>query len=278
MVDIGRLNTLEIVSKKTQGMYLDGGRYGEILLPTQYLPRDVNVGDEIEVFIYFDSEDRIIATTRKPKVMIGEFAMLKCVSVSTVGAFMDWGLPKDLLVPYREQKSKMLKDSRYLVYVDFDEVSKRIVASARLDKFLDKTPVNFKEWDQVDLIITKETDLGYKAIINNTHWGVIYKNEIFKKIEYGQTLKGFVKKIRPDGKIDLSLEKLGYGKVDPISQDILDKLKKSEGFIEVTDKSTPELIAKLFGLSKKNYKKAVGALYKQKRITIEEKGIRLISE
>ncbi|MBU1101472.1 MAG: GntR family transcriptional regulator [Bacteroidetes bacterium] len=278
MLEIGRLNTLEIISRKPQGLYLDGGRYGEILIPNQYIPRDVNVGDEIEVFIYFDSEDRIIATTRKPLVMIGEFAMLRCISVSTVGAFMDWGLQKDLLVPYSEQKSKMVKDMHYLVHVHFDEVSKRIVASAKLDKYLDKSPINFKEWDQVDLIITKETELGYKAIINNTHWGVIYKNEVFKKIEYGQKLKGFVKKIRVDGKIDLSLEKLGYGKVDPISQEILDKLNKNEGFIPVTDKSSPETIAKLFGLSKKNYKKAVGALYKQKLIIIEEKGIRLVKE
>jgi len=278
LLEIGRLNTLEIISRKPQGLYLDGGRYGEILIPNQYIPRDVNVGDEIEVFIYFDSEDRIIATTRKPLVMIGEFAMLRCISVSTVGAFMDWGLQKDLLVPYSEQKSKMVKDMHYLVHVHFDEVSKRIVASAKLDKYLDKSPINFKEWDQVDLIITKETELGYKAIINNTHWGVIYKNEVFKKIEYGQKLKGFVKKIRVDGKIDLSLEKLGYGKVDPISQEILDKLNKNEGFIPVTDKSSPETIAKLFGLSKKNYKKAVGALYKQKLIIIEEKGIRLVKE
>lgn len=278
MLEIGRLNKLEIISRKPQGLYLDGGRYGEILIPNQYIPRDVNIGDEIEVFIYFDSEDRIIATTRKPLVMVGEFAMLRCISVSTVGAFMDWGLQKDLLVPYSEQKSKMIKDLHYLVHVHFDEVSKRIVASAKLDKYLDKSPINFKEWDQVDLIITKETELGYKAIINNTHWGVIYKNEVFKKIEYGQKLKGFVKKIRVDGKIDLSLEKPGYGKVDPISQEILDKLNKNEGFIPVTDKSSPETIAKLFGLSKKNYKKAVGALYKQKLIIIEEKGIRLVKE
>lgn len=278
MTDIGRLNRLTVVKELDQGMYLDGDELGEILLPRRYVPQDCTPGTSIEVFIYRDSEDRIIATTEKPFAMVGEFAALKVVSVNPSGAFLDWGLDKDLLVPFREQKHKMAEGRTYVVYVYLDDKTDRIAASSRLDRFLGRKHVRFQQDQEVELLVCEQTDIGYKAIINNSHWGMLYKNEVFEQLEPGRHVKGFIKKLRDDGKIDLSLQKPGYEKVDDLTSRIIHILKERRGFIPVTDKSSPEIIYDLFGVSKKTYKKAVGALYKKRIISLEEDGIRLNEE
>ncbi|MCW0483548.1 CvfB family protein [Gaoshiqia sediminis] len=275
MAAIGLMNELEVLKTVDFGVYLDGGPHGEILMPKRYVPENCQVGDTVEVFIYLDSEDRLVATTDKPYVMVGEFAKLKVVSTTAIGAFLDWGLPKDLLVPFREQQVKMEEGKSYLVFVYLDDESQRIVASSKLDKFVDNIPVDYEVGEEVDLIIAGQTDMGYKAIIDNSHWGLIFKNEVFQPLKIGDKLKGFIKNIRPDEKIDLSLEKAGYEKIDSISQSVLDKLKEANGFLPFNDKSDPDVISKTFGISKKNFKKAIGALYKQRLINIEDQGIRL---
>lgn len=274
---IGRVNKLEVVREQEFGVYLDGGINGEILLPRSDMLERYNIGDKVEVFIYFDSEDRIIATTKKPKLTVGEFGFLQVVSVTTIGAFLDWGLLKDLFVPFNEQKEVMEEGKKYLVHVFYDEISNRIAASSRVERYSGSKTYNFVEEESVDLIICSETDLGYKAIINNANWGILYKNEVFQKLKYGQQILGYIKKVREDGKIDLRLEKPGPKKIDSVSQAILDKLIENDGYLPITDKSSPEIIAKMFGVSKKSYKKAVGALYKRKHILLEKDGIKLIS-
>ena len=275
MTEIGKFNKLQIIREVDFGVYLDGEDYGEILMPKKYLPENYKVDDFVDVFVYLDSEDRIVATTEKPYAMVGEFAFLKVVAVNEFGAFLDWGLIKDLLVPFNQQKQKMEEGEFYLVYIYLDEKSERIAASSKLDKFLDKEPVDYEEGQEVNLIIDKQTNIGYKAIINNTHWGVIFKNEIFQPLTKGQKIKGYIKKIREDKKIDLSLYKKGYEKVDDSLNTILDILKENNGFIPISDKSSPETIYNMFGISKKTYKKIIGALYKKKLISIEENGIKL---
>jgi len=278
VIDIGKLNKLRVVKELDFGIYLDGQEQGEILMPRRYVPENCKPEDIIDAFIYFDSEDRILATTEKPYVTVGEFALLEVVSVNAVGAFLNWGLPKDLLVPFSEQKQKMEEGKSYIVYVYVDPESMRIVASAKLDKFLDNLPPEYQSKQEVDLLICSQTEMGYKAIINNQHWGMLYKNEVFQPLVKGQKVKGFVNKIREDEKIDLSLQKAGYEKVDAISQAIIDKLKEQGGFMAITDKSPAEEVYHLFGISKKTYKKAIGALYKLKLIALENNGIRLIKE
>jgi predicted RNA-binding protein (virulence factor B family) len=276
MAEIGVINQLRVVKELDFGIYLDGGDHGEILMPKRYVPENCKIDDVIDAFIYRDSEDRIIATTERPLAMIGEFAYLKVVSISTVGAFLDWGLPKDILVPYREQRHNMEVGKKYIVRIYLDHDSERVVASTKIDKFLDNLPPEFTDGQEVDLFIVSKTDIGYKAIINNSHFGMLYQNEVFQTIKQGQRIKGFIKKVREDEKIDLCLEKPGYEKLDSLAEKILEILKDNEGFLSVTDKSDPEKIYKQFGASKKSYKKAVGALYKQRLINIEEFGIRLI--
>ena len=278
MTDIGKLNELKVVRKVDFGFYLDGGNLGEILIPKKYVPDGCKLGDRLKVFIYNDSEDRIIATTLMPDAMVGEFAYLKVVAVNSMGAFLDWGLPKDLLVPFREQKMPMKEGRFYLVRIYLDERTNRIVASLRLNDHLGRDPVDFQELQEVDLLICDRTELGYKAIINNAHWGLIYADEVFQPLKMGQRIKGFVRKIRDDNKINLCLQKPGYGKVKDIAGTILETLEKEGGFIAVTDKSSPETIYKLFGISKKTYKKAIGAIYKKRLITIAPDGIKLIDK
>jgi uncharacterized protein len=278
MAVIGKKNNLKIVKELSFGMYLDGGEHGEILIPTRYIPKNCKVDDWIDVFLYLDSDDRLIATTETPYAMVDDFALLKVVSVNAVGAFLDWGLSKDLLVPFREQKQTMREGQWCMVKVYFDKNSKRIVASAKLDTFLDNLPPDYTEGQEVDLIICNQTDLGYKAIINNLHWGMLYKNEVFQPLERGQRIKGFIKRIREDEKIDLSMEKPGYGKVDDITEKILGYLRANNGFMPVTDKSSPEVIYQLLGISKKAYKMTVGNLYKKGYISLEDTGVRLIGE
>jgi uncharacterized protein len=275
MADIGRINKLKIVKELDFGIYLDGGEHGEILMPRRYVPESAKTDDFLEVFIYKDSEDRLLATTETPAAMVGEFAFLEVVSVTTVGAFLGWGLPKDLMVPYREQRQRMETGKKYIVRVYLDEDTERIVASSKIDHFLDNLPPEYKEGQEVDLLISSKTDIGFKAIINNSHTGMLYRNEVFKPLKQGQKMKGYIKKIREDDKIDLSLEKPGHEKLDELAEKILHVLKENEGFLELTDSSEPEKIYRHFGTSKKNYKKAIGALYKKRLITMEEFGIRL---
>jgi uncharacterized protein len=277
VAEIGKLNKLRVVKEVDFGIYLDGGIHGEILMPKRYVPEDCKPEDIIEVFVYLDSEDRILATTEKPYAMVDEFALLTVVSVNSVGAFLDWGLMKDLLVPFSEQTVKMEEGKSYMVFIYLDNESRRIVASAKLDQFLDNKPPLFEVGEAVDLIICSKTEIGYKAIVNNTWWGILYGNEVFQPLNKGQHIKGYIKKVREDDKIDLSLFKPHYTKVDEISNIVMDRLQERGGFLEVTDKSSPETIYDLFGVSKKAYKIAVGKLYKEKLITLEKKGIRLMA-
>jgi len=276
MVEIGKINTLEVVRETDNGLYLDGRELGEILMPKKFITEEVRNLGWADVFVYTDSEDRLVATTEKPFAMVGEFAFLKVVAASNFGAFLDWGLPKDLLVPFREQKAKMVEGGIYLVYLFLDLLTNRIAASAKLDKYLDNTPPEYNPGDEVQLMIAEETDLGYKAIVNNEHWGMLYKNQIYQPLSPGQKITGYVNKVRDDEKIDLLLEKPGYEKVDSISQKILDELKQNRGFMAVSDNTSPEMINSLFGISKKNFKKAIGSLYKKRLITFDSDGIRLI--
>ena len=275
-MEIGKYNTLNVVKKVDFGVYLDGGDGLEILLPTRYVPENCEVGNEVEVFIYHDNEGRLIATTAHPLATVGEFAWMKVKEVSDTGAFLDWGLMKDLLVPYREQKMAMKAGRSYLVYVYLDFVTQRIVASARVDKFLDNVPPQYDYNQEVDLLVADETEIGYKVIINHLHWGLIYHNETFRSIAKGEKLKGYIKEIRDDEKIDVSLFPLGYEKVDSIAQQIFRTLQQNGGFLPVHDKSDADEIYSLFACSKKSFKKAIGALYKQQLITLEDKGIRQI--
>ena len=276
MILPGRYNTLKVVKYVDFGVYLDGAEMGEILLPARYVPEVCEVGEDLEVFIYLDSEDRIIATTEKPFAQVGEFAMLRVNAVNNVGAFLDWGLMKDLLVPFREQKMNMVAGRSYLVYVYVDPDSQRIAASAKLEKFLDNVVPEYKVGEEVSLIVESESELGYNAIINHLHRGILYHDELPGPLNKGQKLKAYIKKVRDDKKIDLSLYRPGYEQVDGISQDILNKLHEAGGFLPFTDKSDAALIFERFAISKKIFKKAIGALYCQRRILMEEKGIRLI--
>lgn len=276
MVRIGKLCTLDVVKLTEQGVYLDGGPYGEILLPNRYVPENCKVDDELEVFISFDSEDRLLATTDVPLVMVGEFGHLPVVDVNKFGAFLDWGLPKNLFVPFREQALPMEKGKSYTVYVYVDEKTGRIAASSRFKKYLNLEPVDFQAGDEVSLLIAQKSEMGFLAIINGAWSGLLYHNEIFQAVKVGDLCKGFVKKIREDGKIDLSLEKQGYDKVDPVSEQILKVLREHKGFLPLSDGTDPETIKTELGISKKTFKKAIGALYKYKLIVIENDGIRLI--
>ena len=278
MAEIGVFNNLRVIKEVDFGVYLDGGEHEEILLPRRYVPENCKVDDNIRVFIYLDSEDRFIATTETPYAIVGDFALLKVIAVESVGAFLDWGLLKDLLVPFGEQSPTMEIGKSYVVKVYVDKQSNRIAATTRLDRYLDNEPGNFHAGQEVELLICDQTDIGYKAIINGTHWGVLYSNEVFKPLKSGQKIKGYIKKVREDNKIDLSLHKPGYERVDDITDTILNVLKEQGGFISVTDKSSPETINKLFGVSKKTYKKAIGAIYRKRLITMESDGIRLISK
>jgi len=276
MIEIGKINRLKIIRERQFGFYLDGDKYGEILLPRSDSAKRYDVDQEIDVFIYFDSEDRIIATTQTPTIQIGEFAVLKVVSITKIGGFLDWGLSKDLFVPFNEQKQKMVEGKEYLVHAFFDKKSERIAASSRVEKYAGECNHNYIDEQEVDLIICSETDLGFKAIVDGKHWGVLYRNEIFQKLNYAQQIKGYIKKVRSDGKLDLCLDKPGPQKIDSLSQSILDKLNDNNGFLELTDQSSPELISEMFGVSKKSYKKAIGALYKRKHIILLDNGIKLV--
>lgn len=277
MINVGKYNTLKIVKAVDFGLYLDGGEGKEILLPTRYVPKEAKPGDEIEVFIYHDNEGRLIATTAHPYATVGEFQFMEVKQVNKMGAFLDWGIMKDLLVPFKEQKKTMREGKWYLVYVRLDHVTGRIMASARIEKFLNNVLPQYERGEEVDLLVADEAELGYKVIINNLHTGLVYYDETFQRLEKGEHIKGYIKEVREDEKIDVSLMPLGYQKVEGIAGTILTSLKAQGGYIAVHDKSEPDVIYALFRCSKKAFKQAIGSLYKQHLITLEENGIRLTS-
>lgn len=277
MVQIGKINMLSIKGMQDYGIHLEGGELGDILLRGTYAVPRYQLGDKIEVFVYVDRDQRLIATTQKPYAVVGEFAKLRVVANSTAGAFMDWGLENDLFVPKSEQQENMREGKYYVVFIFLSEKSNRITASSKLDKFLDLQPPRYEEGEKVDLIVYAETDLGYSAVVNSSHSGMIYDNEVFQDLVIGKRLQGYIKKVREDGKIDLRLQQTGFRGVDDISHTILETLKNRGGMVAVTDKSPPEDVYALFGVSKKVFKKAIGALYKKRLIVIDTDGIKLVS-
>ncbi|WP_296268835.1 CvfB family protein [Pseudomonas sp. UBA6562] len=272
MALLGRFNSLQIVKHTDFGLYLDGGADGEILLPRRYIPKDTptEVEDWLNVFIYLDSEDQLIATTEKPKVQVGEFASLKVKDINGAGLFLDWGLSKDLLMPYSEE-SRPLKIGDYcVVHAYLDKRTRRITATARLDRYLDNTPATYQAGQPVQLLVAGETPMGFKAIINNRHWGLIHKNEVFKFLRSGMHEQGFIKEVRHDGKIALSLQPVGASLADGLQEQIMARLTAAGGTLPVCDKSDPQVITQLFNVSKGNFKKAIGALFKQGLIVIHD--------
>ena len=256
--------------------YLDGGEEGEILLPTRYVPEDCKIGDILNVFLYLDMDERLIATTLTPFVQVGQFACLEVSWVNQYGAFLNWGLMKDLFVPFREQKMKMQVGRKYVVHAHLDEESYRIVASAKVERYLSKEKPEYAAGEEVNILIWQKTDLGFKAIIDNKYSGLLYENEIFSSIETGMEMKAFVKQVREDGKVDLILQKPGFEKVDDFAKTLLDYIKEQGGRIHLNDKSPAEDIYDTFGVSKKTFKKGVGDLYKKRLITLHEDGIALV--
>ncbi|GAB6389386.1 CvfB family protein [Stutzerimonas marianensis] len=270
MAAIGRYNSLQIVKHTGFGLYLDGGPDGEILLPNRYVPKDVptEIDDWLNVFVYLDSDDRVIATTERPKAQVGEFASLKVKQINRVGLFLDWGLPKDLLMPHSEEKRQLREGDYCVVHVYLDKHTRRITATARLDRYLDKTPARYSAGEAVDLLVVEATELGHKAIINGRHWGLIHKNEAFKFLRSGMHERGYIREVRPDGKISLSLQPVGTEASDALQALILQKLEEQDGTLPFSDKSPADEISRHFGVSKGNFKKAIGGLYKQGRILI----------
>ncbi len=277
MLEIGKTNSLRIVKKVPFGLYLDGGESGEILMPLRYVPQDCNIDDTIDVFIYNDSEDRLIATTEIPFAKVGDFAYLKVASVRPEGAFLDWGLPKELLVPFREQKITMTEGKSYIVAVFLDLATNRIAASSKIEKFFKKEITDLSDNQIVDIMIDHETDIGYTAIVNNAYHGLLYKSEIFQPLPKGMKCTAWIKKIREDNKIDLSLTEPGRNKIGPLADKILAELKNNHGFLPLNDKSPSENIYASFQQSKKSFKIALGYLYKQHLITISDDGINLVN-
>ncbi len=277
MASIGQRNALQVIREATPGLYLDGENLGEILLPRRYIPENTGPGDYVLVFVHRDSEDRLVATTEIPMVRVGEFASLKVVSVDArMGAFLDWGLTKDLLLPIREQSGPLMAGESVVVYVMLDPASERIVATTRLDFHLDLTSAEYEPNQKVQLLVATETSLGFKAIVENTHWGLLFKSDLGAPLTIGQTLDGYIRAVRPDGKLDLSLTPSGYSRVRPLTEQILERLKLNNGQLAISDRSSPELILKEFHTSKKAFKQALGALYRQRKIRLTDQGIETV--
>lgn len=274
-IKLGEFNSLKIIKEVEFGLYLDGGDAGEILLPSKYVPNNYNINDNINVFIYLDQEERLIATTQTPQVKVNEFAMLEVAWVNEYGAFLKWGLMKDLFCPFREQKKRMHVGEKHIVFVYIDEESYRIVASAKIEKHLSKDIANYKIGQEVDLFIWKKTDLGYKVIIDNKYQGLIYENQIFKKVYIASYVKGYIANIRQDGKFDISLQMQGRKQTLNFADSLLQYLEQHNGFCHLWDKSDAQEIYNTFGVSKKVFKKAIGDLYKKKLINITNQGLTL---
>ncbi|EJG2011093.1 GntR family transcriptional regulator [Vibrio parahaemolyticus] len=276
MIKIGQINSLEVIKKADFGVFLDGDDYGSVLLPNKHVPEGTELGDHIEVFLYFDSESQLAATIDKPIAQVGEWGLMKIEGINQTGAFVNWGIKeKDLLIPFSEQRARFTAGQNILVYVYTDKASGRIVGTTKFNKWLDKTPANYEVNEEVDLIIAERSQIGYKAIVNGKHWGMIFPSDVFGKLFIGKKLKGYIKQVREDGKIDLSLQKVGVAKMDDLSSKIIDLLEKKGGFLPLNDKSSPEAIFDAFRTSKGTYKKTIGGLYKQGKIVIEKDGIRL---
>ena len=276
MADLGRYNTLPILRRTDFGVFLDGGDLGDILLPRKYVTDAMHVGEQIEVFLYTDSEDRLVATTLQPRAQVGECAYLKVVSTNHYGAFLDWGLPKDLLVPFSEQQQKLQEGYSYTVFLFVDTETQRIAASTRLEDWLAIDANHFKPRQAVELLIYGKSDLGFKAVVDGTHLGQLYTNEIFRPLHYGERLKGYIKQLRPDGRIDLMLQLPSHIERDQLSEAIIEHLQQNDGVTQLTDKSPPDDIYQVFGVSKSNYKKALGKLYRERLITIDKHQITLL--
>ena len=279
MIEIGKYNTLTILRDTKVGLFLGNGNEAEdILLPNKYVPKEFTIGEEFTVFVYLDHEERPVATTLEPYILLNEFALLRVNYVNQIGAFMDWGMEKDILVPFKEQARPMEKGKRYLVYLYMDEKTNRLVASSKTNQFLNNDEITVENGEEVDLIVSHITEVGINVIINEKHKGLLYKNEVYEDLRTGDRIVGYIKNIRPDGKIDVSAVKLGFEKVEPSAQAILDELKASRGFLRLNDDSNPEDIKSVLKMSKKTFKKAIGTLYKEKRIEIKEDGIYLVKE
>jgi predicted RNA-binding protein (virulence factor B family) len=284
MIEIGKYNTLTILRDTKVGLFLgneteDPEGIHDILLPNKYVPNQFEIGDELTVFVYLDHEERPVATTLEPYILLNEFALLRVNYVNQVGAFMDWGMEKDILVPFKEQARPMEKGKRYLVYLYMDEKTNRLVASSKTNQFLNNENLTVENGEEVDLIVSHITEIGINVIINEKHKGLVYKDEVYDDaIRTGDRMRGYIKTIRPDNKIDVSLHKLGYQNIEPNAQKILDELKASRGFLRLNDSSHPEDIKTVLKMSKKTFKKAIGSLYKDRKIEMKDDGIYLISE
>jgi len=277
MIDVGKFNSLIMLRETTVGIFLGDETGEDVLLPNKYCPEEFIQDEEIEVYVYRDYEDRKIATNLIPKILLHEFTLLKVKSVETVGTFLDWGLEKDLMVPFSEQKQRLEEDRWYIVYLDLDQDTDRLFASNKLEKYLFNDPLHVKEGQEVDILVMQKTDLGYSVIINNKHKGLLYENEVYKELNVGDKQTAYIKKIREDNKIDVSLQQAGYKKsIDKNNEVVLEILDKNDGEMPFNDKSSPEEIKASFGLSKKAFKKAIGSLYKERKIEITENGIKLI--
>ncbi len=278
MIEIGKYNELKILRHTSVGLYLGDESGEDVLLPNKYCPENYKLEDMIKVFVYLDYAERKVATDIIPKIHLDEFALLKVTAVENVGAFLDWGLEKELMVPFKEQRQKMEVGRWYVVYLDIDEETDRLFASNRVEKYIQNEFLTVEEGDEVELLVLTKTDLGFSVIVNNDHKGLIFENEIFKEINIGDKLKGFVKKIREENKIDISLQAIGYDNFNDTNSKIIhDALVQNNGFLAITDKSSPEEIYLQFGISKKAFKKSIGALYKDRKITMEDNGIKLVS-
>jgi uncharacterized protein len=276
LIEIGKHHDLEILRHTSVGLFLGDESGEDVLLPNKYCPEEFEIGDTLNVFVYRDFAERKVATNLMPKVLLHEFALLKAAVVNEVGAFMDWGLEKHLLVPFSEQRMSMEEGRWYIVYLDLDGGSDRLFGSNKIDKILSNKELRVTENEEVDLLVYHESELGFSVIVNNCHDGLLYKNEVFQVLDIGDNLKGFVKKIRPENKLDISLNRIGFKKViDENAEHIYKILKEGHGFLELSDKSSPNEIYVQLNMSKKAFKKAIGNLYKEKRIIIEENQIRL---
>ncbi|NNK20804.1 MAG: GntR family transcriptional regulator [Flavobacteriaceae bacterium] len=276
MIELGNYNELTILRSTSVGLFLGDDDVDDLLLPAKYEPEDFEIGDKIEVFCYLDHEERPIATTLKPFIKRNSFAYLRVAEVNEIGAFMDWGLEKHLLVPYREQRNKMVAGTWEVVYCYLDEKSFRLVASSRLSKFLNNESVNFRVNEEVSLLVYRRSELGWDVVVNNMHRGLIFHSDVFQKIQVGDDLQGFVKQIRPDKKLDIVLQPMGLKALEPAADQIFQALQEQGGFLKLNDSSSPEEIRSVLSMSKKTFKKAVGTLYKDKKITLEDDGIHLV--
>ncbi|WP_445733615.1 CvfB family protein [Mariniflexile sp.] len=276
MIKIGRINTLEILRETDHGAYLVDDEENEVLLPNRYVPETFKIWDKLDVFVYLDNEERPVATTDMPYIKVGEFALLRCNAVTEYGAFLDWGLVKELFCPFKEQAFSMKPKGWYLVYCYLDEKTGRLAASSKTNSFLDNKVLTVSEFDEVDLIVSHPSDIGMNVIVNKIHAGLIYKDSIFTDLSVGDRLKGIVKKIRPGNKLDIALGQIGYRNIEPNAERILHELHDNSGYLNLTDKSSPEAIKEMLQMSKKNFKKAIGSLYKQKQIDLKPDGIYLV--